>query len=215
MVLVVHSVTYSADGQYILAAGNSKYLCIYHIAQKVLIKKIQLSINLSLDGILDFLNRCVLVLHRSIVAAIGCRETLTQQRTRYSKRMTDAGSLDLIDDDERYGENPIPGAQRRDLSLRTTKPAIRYVDSLPRSSRLGGSHSSRSLASNSAKCIQFSPSGQAFSVATTEGLVTYSLDNSVSFDPFELDIDITPHNILNVVLPNKEFLKALIVRVAA
>jgi periodic tryptophan protein 2 len=63
----------------------------------------------------------------------------------------------------------------------------------------------------SAKCIRFSPTGRAFSVATTEGLVTYSLDTSVSFDPFELDIDITPENILNVVLPQKQYLKALVV----
>ena len=41
-------------------------------------------------------------------------------------------------------------------------------------------------------------------------MMSYSLDPSVSFDPFELDMDITPDNILKVALPRGEFLKALV-----
>eukprot|EP00163_Fabomonas_tropica_P028954 TRINITY_DN602_c0_g1_i6.p1 TRINITY_DN602_c0_g1~~TRINITY_DN602_c0_g1_i6.p1 ORF type:complete len:387 (+),score=77.69 TRINITY_DN602_c0_g1_i6:135-1295(+) len=47
---------YSADGQCIIAAGNSKYVCIYEVNQRVLLRKFQLSMNRSLDGVLDFLN---------------------------------------------------------------------------------------------------------------------------------------------------------------
>jgi periodic tryptophan protein 2 len=57
----------------------------------------------------------------------------------------------------------IPGATRGDASLkRTTMPEIRT------------------------KCIQFSPSGRAYAVASTEGLLIYSIDETLVFDPFEL-----------------------------
>jgi periodic tryptophan protein 2 len=47
------SICYSADGMYLLAGGNSKYVCIYEISQQMLVKKFQMSHNRSLDGILD------------------------------------------------------------------------------------------------------------------------------------------------------------------
>lgn len=37
--------------------------------------------------------------------------------------------------------------------------------------------------------------GRAFAATTTEGLLVYSLDNNLMFDPFDLDIDVTPENI--------------------
>jgi len=37
----VCSVCYSADGSCVLAGGNSKYVCIYHIQRKILLKKFQ------------------------------------------------------------------------------------------------------------------------------------------------------------------------------
>ncbi|EPS71139.1 hypothetical protein M569_03614 [Genlisea aurea] len=62
---------YSADGSYIFAGGSSKFICMYDVADQVLLRRIQITHNLSLDGVLDFLN---------------------------SKNMTEAGPLDLIDD---------------------------------------------------------------------------------------------------------------------
>lgn len=47
------SISYSADGSYIIAGGNSKYVCIYEVSQHILIKKFQISHNRSLDGVLD------------------------------------------------------------------------------------------------------------------------------------------------------------------
>ena len=47
------SIAYSADGTCLLAGGNSKYVCIYEISQKILLKKFQVSFNRSLDGVLD------------------------------------------------------------------------------------------------------------------------------------------------------------------
>ena len=37
--------------------------------------------------------------------------------------------------------------------------------------------------------------GRAWAATTTEGLLVYSLDHNLVFDPFELDIDITPANV--------------------
>ena len=39
------SVTYSADGGAVLAGGNSKYIVIYGVASKVVLKKFQISHN--------------------------------------------------------------------------------------------------------------------------------------------------------------------------
>ncbi|KAJ8483950.1 hypothetical protein OPV22_016435 [Ensete ventricosum] len=47
---------YSADGSYIFVGGNSKYICMYDIADQVLLHRFQITRNLSLDGVLDFLN---------------------------------------------------------------------------------------------------------------------------------------------------------------
>ena len=37
--------------------------------------------------------------------------------------------------------------------------------------------------------------GRAWAATTTEGLLIYSLDNNLVFDPFELEIEITPVNV--------------------
>jgi periodic tryptophan protein 2 len=55
-----------------------------------------------------------------------------------------------------------------------------------------------------------SPTGRAWCAATTEGLLIYSLDERMIFDPLDLDVDITPDNILKT-LKKKEYLKALVV----
>lgn len=43
--------------------------------------------------------------------------------------------------------------------------------------------------------LQFSPTGRDFAATTTEGLLIYSLDSKLVFDPFELNVDITPTTI--------------------
>jgi len=94
-------VCYSADGKCILAAGNSKYVVIYEIAQKIMLKKFQISSNRSLDGVLDFLN---------------------------SKSITESGlPIELIDFDKNEEDglakqsHPTSGG----ALTRSTKPAIR------------------------------------------------------------------------------------------
>ncbi|KAK9239150.1 WD40-repeat-containing domain protein [Lipomyces kononenkoae] len=109
-----------------------------------------------------------------------------------SKDMTDAGPLQLVDDagEESDLENRIdktlPGASRGDLSARKVKPAIRTAS------------------------IRFSPTGRAFAAASTEGLLIYSVDDEFYFDPFDLDVDVTPAAALAALHREHDHLKALV-----
>lgn len=170
-------ITYSADGSCILAAGNSKYICLYDVGTGSLIKKFTVSVNLSLDGTQEYLN---------------------------SRNLTEAGPRALIDetgeasDKEDRIDRTLPGAKRGDAGARTTRPEVRVTS------------------------VDFAPTGRAFCAASTEGLLIYSLDTDFVFDPFDLDITITPSTILetleaaktaaanNTVDDENTFLKALI-----
>lgn len=43
--------------------------------------------------------------------------------------------------------------------------------------------------------MQFSPTGQQWAAATTEGLLVYSLNTGLIFDPWDLQIGITPASV--------------------
>ncbi|KAM0938311.1 putative transcription factor WD40-like family [Dioscorea sansibarensis] len=147
---------YSADGSYILAGGNSKYVCMYDIAEQVLIRRFQITRNLSLDGVLDFLN---------------------------SKRMTDAGPVDLIND-ENDGINEGVDRQTR----------VKLGGDLP------GSLPNRGRPTVRTKCLKIAPTGRSWAAATTEGVILYSIDDSFVFDPTDLDIDVTPEAVNEALL---------------
>lgn len=160
---------YSVDGTCILAGGDSKYVCLYAIARRVLLRRFQTSRNMSLDGILDFLN---------------------------SARMTEAGPIDDIDDvesdadsEDDDGNNPrrmaLPGAKRTSSGDRNVRPSIQT------------------------KCLRFAPDGRSWAAATTEGLLVYSLDETATFDPYNLDIEVTAAAV-KAAVEKKEYLKALI-----
>lgn len=109
-----------------------------------------------------------------------------------SGRLTEAGSLDLIDEDgensdlEDRIDNTLPGSRRGgDLSTRRVRPEIRVTS------------------------IQFSPTANAFAAASTEGLLVYSVDDVFAFDPFDLDVDITPQSTLEALKQN-EYLNAFV-----
>ncbi|XP_065617482.1 periodic tryptophan protein 2, partial [Quercus suber] len=139
---------YSADGSYILAAGTSKYICMYDVADQVLLRRFQITHNLSLDGVLDFLN---------------------------SKNMTEAGPMDLIDDDNSDTEEGVDKQSRAKLGY-----------------DLPGSLPNRGRPVIRTKCLRIAPTGRSFAAATTEGVLVYSIDESFIFDPTDLDIDVTP-----------------------
>ncbi|KAJ7892933.1 WD40-repeat-containing domain protein [Mycena olivaceomarginata] len=164
-----NSLAYTADGRCILAGGNSKYVVLYDVrdGEGVMVKKFQISENLSLDGTEEFLD---------------------------SRKVNEAGiNTDLID--SRGNESDLE--DRLDVSL-------------PGASRGAGDMSIRRYRQEArTKCVRFSPTGRAWAAASTEGLLIYSLDDTITFDPFDLSIDLTPQAVLDV-LASREYLKALV-----
>ncbi|PRT53626.1 Periodic tryptophan protein 2 [Wickerhamiella sorbophila] len=158
------NICFSSDGKMLLAGGNSKHVCLYDVANQVLLRKITISKNMALEGTLEML---------------------------ISKKMTEAGSLDLIDtngensDLEDRIDDTLPGASRGDLSARRVRPEIRTSG------------------------IKFSPTSASFSTASTEGLLVYAIDTKVQFDPVDLDVDVTVDACIEA-LNRHEFLQALI-----
>lgn len=163
-----NSLAYTADGKCILAGGNSKYVVLYDVreGEGIMLKKFQISQNLSLEGTEEFLD---------------------------SRKVNDDGiNTDLINDDEGSDledrlDTSLPGARRGagDMSVRRYRQEART------------------------KSVRFSPTGRAWAAASTEGLLIYSLDETVTFDPFDLSLDLTPQSVLEV-LNEREYLKALI-----
>mmetsp|Transcript_40984 Transcript_40984/g.65913 ORF Transcript_40984/g.65913 Transcript_40984/m.65913 type:complete len:619 (+) Transcript_40984:942-2798(+) len=162
------SVCYTADGSCVIAGGRSKYVCIYQIDQRILLKKYQLSHNRSLEGVLDKLHTKNL-LEGGVAAA----------QLEVSDDESDA------EDAGRALASTLPGAQRGDAGKRSTLAEIRC------------------------KAIQFSPNGQEWAAATTEGLMIYALDTALLFDPFQVDENVTPEKIRKLALDD-EFGKALV-----
>lgn len=108
-----------------------------------------------------------------------------------SKLLTEAGPQGLLDEQgeasdlEDRMDKSLPGSKRGDAAQRKSAPEVRVPG------------------------IAFSPTGRAFCAASTEGLLIYSLDTGAVFDPFDLDVDITPETTLEA-LPRNEWLKAMV-----
>ena len=66
------TINYSFDGLSIVAGGNNNSICLYDISNEVLLRRFVVSRNMTLNGTMEFLN---------------------------SSKMTEAGTLDLIDQD--------------------------------------------------------------------------------------------------------------------
>ncbi|GME92995.1 unnamed protein product [Ambrosiozyma monospora] len=102
------TICYSFDGLSLVAAGNNNSICLYDLPNEVLLKRFTVSLNMQLNGTLQFLN---------------------------SKNMTEAGALDLIDEDgdfsdvedRRRTDAMLPGSNRGDISARSTRPEIRVT----------------------------------------------------------------------------------------
>ncbi|XP_076300716.1 periodic tryptophan protein 2 homolog [Lasioglossum baleicum] len=108
------------------------------------------------------------------------------------RNLTEFGNLALIEDrDDDEGEDVVlrlPGVKSGDMASRSMKPEIRVYS------------------------LQFSPTGQAWAAATTEGLLIYSLDVGMVFDPFELELGITPETV-KMTLNGREYTKALMMSI--
>ncbi|KAI9032276.1 quinon protein alcohol dehydrogenase-like superfamily [Hyaloraphidium curvatum] len=108
-----------------------------------------------------------------------------------SKNLAQGVPLDMIDDvsddedlEDRMDQS-LPGVQRGDRSVRKTRPEIRVSE------------------------VRFAPTGRAWAAAATEGLLVYSLDEVADFDPFDLELEITPAAIAEAA-GQREYLRALV-----
>lgn len=156
------TMTYSADGECILAAGKSTNVCIYHVREGVLLKKFEITQNRSLDGLNDFINR---------------------------RNLSEFGNMALIENRTELegGDKAIqlPGVLTGDMSSRSLKPEVNVFS------------------------VRFSPSGVSFAAACTEGLMIYSLDKGIVFDPYQLSVEVTPKAVREL-LEKKEYSPALL-----
>uniref|UniRef100_A0A1A9Z1X3 WD_REPEATS_REGION domain-containing protein n=1 Tax=Glossina pallidipes TaxID=7398 RepID=A0A1A9Z1X3_GLOPL len=105
------------------------------------------------------------------------------------RNMTEFGNMALIEQREETEGGKVairlPGVQKGDMAARNFKPEVKVFS------------------------VKFSPTGQSFAAACTEGLCIYSLDKGVVFDPFNLSLEVTPKAVKDAV-KNGEFSKALI-----
>lgn len=95
------SLHYSADGSYLIAGGNSNFICIYHTNEKILIKKIAITFNMSMDGVFDYVSN--------------------------RKRSEFGYNLELLEKREEEGSNKrikLPGVLKGDLGERNAKPVM-------------------------------------------------------------------------------------------
>ncbi|KAH7643472.1 dip2/utp12 domain and wd-repeat protein [Dermatophagoides farinae] len=153
---------YSVDGQYVIAAGRSKYVCIYNVKQKLLVKRFEISNNLSLDGFAEFISK---------------------------RKMQEFGfDIDRIkhrDDESSFAPVALPGVIKSDYADRQLMPIIAVMQ------------------------IRFSPTMRSFALASTEGVLHYSVDNTTSFNPYELDTSVTIES-YRENLNNKQYAQSLI-----
>ena len=154
------SIAYTADGSCLLAGGRSKYICIYDVPSKILLRRYQTSCNRSYDAMHRYLD---------------------------SRKMTEAGPEDLIEvSSESESEDiQLPGVVKGDHSSRKTRPEIET------------------------RGVEFSPTGMSWAGVTTDGLVVYSLDQGLTFDPFELGADITPGAVVQA-MTSEHYMEALV-----
>lgn len=61
--------SYTIDGEYLIAGGKSKFICIYNVKEEVLVKRFEISQNKSFDGIdvssLSLIFLLLIIIHRA------------------------------------------------------------------------------------------------------------------------------------------------------
>ncbi|KAK7097896.1 periodic tryptophan protein 2 homolog [Littorina saxatilis] len=100
------------------------------------------------------------------------------------RQMTEWGNKNLVEEGQ-GSKLTLPGVKEGNFSARHFKPEVKVMQ------------------------VQFSPTGREWVAATTEGLMVYSLDQRVIFDPYDLEMDITPAQV-RAVLTSGDYAKSLI-----
>jgi periodic tryptophan protein 2 len=133
-----------------------------------------------------------LVLLKRFTISINLSLSGTQEFLN-SKLLTEAGPAGLIDEQ----------GEASDLEDRIDR-------TLPGSTRGGDPSARKRLPEVRVTGVAFAPTGRAFCAASTEGLLIFSLDTTYLFDPYDLDVTVTPASILHVLHNEKDYLKALV-----
>lgn len=100
-------ICFSADGALLLAAGQSNYICLYSVAERLIVRKLKLTTNRSLDGVTPDINR---------------------------RKFSEFGNVMLIDasdsEEEADGKKrlKLPGTRHSDLAERSARPELRVFD---------------------------------------------------------------------------------------
>ncbi|RWS27433.1 Dip2/Utp12 domain and WD-repeat protein-like protein [Leptotrombidium deliense] len=95
------TICYAVDGSHIIAGGNSKYVCLYNVKEKMLVKKFTITWNYSMDGLFDYISK-------RKTAEFGFNTDLIKQRSSNSENETIS----------------LPGVKRGDFSAREVRPVI-------------------------------------------------------------------------------------------
>ncbi|CAG0879297.1 unnamed protein product, partial [Cyprideis torosa] len=95
------TISYSADGESLLAAGDGKFICLYNVAEALLVDRFQVTQNYSFGGMLDFVSK----------------------RMRARKPEMDDREKDLSGGVEK--RVVLPGSRMRDMTARTQRPEVR------------------------------------------------------------------------------------------
>ena len=140
------SVCYSADGTCVIAGGNTEFVCIYELSQKILVKKFVISSNRS--------------------------------------EFNPVADVDMATE---YGSSVhLPGAKRADDGTRKTGQEVITMQ------------------------VSFSSTGREWAAVSNEGLLIYTLDDDMVFDPISMTEDITPKRVLSNLFEGKHAVALLI-----
>lgn len=185
------SLCYSADSSMLLAGGLSKFICIYDAQSlgRPLLKKFVTTRNLSIEGLQEKLNSKLLT-EAGQVSLLAAHGQDASDKSLYHHALT------RLDDSQDEEDGDFDGPSGAGHSLASKLPGV---------GKRGGRPSIRT------RSVRFSPDGRSWIAATTEGLLLYSLDETLVFDPMDLAVDLTPELVRTTFLthPSRALIMAL------
>jgi periodic tryptophan protein 2 len=158
------TISYSPDGTFLLAAGLTKFVCMYSVENRTLLARWQLSTNPSLLGVIDRFNETA-----ALRGADGARWAALR-----------------VSDDE---DDELDGGE---ASARAGRFAMPGVTSGPHAE--GAARGSVAAEAVAMRCaaVEFAPTGATFAAATPEGIMVYGRGARRTFDPIAVDESTTP-----------------------
>ncbi|CAE7526334.1 PWP2 [Symbiodinium sp. KB8] len=164
-------VSYSNDGELVIAGGRTNFVCVYAAAERLLLRKFALTHSRDMDGVTKLLN---------------------------SKRLTDTGvSMDTMDG----GHASLHAGEDEDdrLGRRGRGMGIAADAALPGASRAGAAGSRSVIRETRCRALAFAPTGRALAVASVEGLLLFGQDETLMFDPVDLTAEVTPEAVRRAI----------------